>query len=165
MAQNLEQTAGTGRPPSIVAVFADRNAAAAATQALRNAGLDGGSIHDAGGGGSLTHPALSRLSEGDRQAVSAAVAANGAVLVVTGRSQAEYDLALSVLDLQTGGPAPTGGGDDGTALPDGIRGTTRDVGYTKPKDEHAGYGDAFPDHMRDSSPGGGARTGLYVVHD
>ncbi|MTE01239.1 hypothetical protein GIY56_13195 [Paracoccus sp. YIM 132242] len=170
MAQTLDQTAGTGRPPSIVAVFADRNAAAAATQGLRNAGIDGASIHDASGSGSLTHPALARLSDADRQAVAAAVAENGAVLVVTSRSQAEHDLALSVLNRQPGGHAPTGSapaggsaGGDETALPDGIRGTTRDTPYTIPKDEHAGHGDAFPDHMPDSSPGG-ARTGLYIVH-
>ncbi|WP_207099428.1 hypothetical protein [Paracoccus shandongensis] len=165
MAHTLEQTAGTGRPPSIVAVFADRNAAAAATQGLRDAGIDGGIIHDASGSGSLTHPALARLPEADRQAVATAVAENGAVLVVTGRSQAEHDLALSVLNRQAGGPAPTGGAvSDDSALPDGIRGTTRDVPYTRPKDEHAGHGDAFPDHMPERSPGQGAGTGLYIVH-
>lgn len=165
MAQTLEQTLGTGRPSSIVAVFADRDAAAAATRALQDAGIDAGSIRDAGGSGSPAHPALSRLPEADRQAVSSALAANGAVLVVTTRSQADHDRALSVLRRQSGGPAPaTGAGGDDTALPDGIRGTTRDVGYTEPKDEHAGHGDAFPDHMPDRSPAHGAGKGLYIVH-
>lgn len=173
MAQTLEQTAGTGRPSSIVAVFADRNAATAATQALRTAGIDADSIHDAGGSGGPAHPALARLPEADRQAVSSAIAASGAVLVVTTRSQADHDRALSVLGRQAGGPArATGAGDAETALPDGIRGTTRDIAYTEPKDEHAGHGDVFPDHMPDRSPGHspshataqGTGTGLYIVH-
>ena len=172
MAQNLDQTAGTGRPASIVAVFADRNAADAAARAMQDAGVDGGSIHDAGGSGGPAHPALARLPDADRQAVSSALAAQGVVLVVTGRSQAEHDLALAVLGRQaddragatSGGqaPAPSAAG-DATALPEGIRGTTRDVAFTEPKDEHAGYGDSFPDRMRDSAPARGPAPGLYIV--
>lgn len=160
MAQTLEHTEGAGRPSFIVAVLADREAAAAAAQALRNAGVEDGSIQDAGG--SPAHPALARLPEADRQAVSSAVAAHGAVLVVACRSQAEHDRALSVLNRQAGGSMPAA--DAPTALPDGIRGTTRDVDFTEPKEEHAGHGDTFSDRMRDRSPGRGAGTGLYIVH-
>ena len=167
MAQNLEQTTGTGRPFVIVAVFADRAAAADATQAMRNAGLHGGGIHEVAGN-SPAHPALDRLSEGDRQAVSSALAENGAVLVVTSQSQQEHDLALQVLDRdhdgETHGGRAAATASDDTALPDGIRGTTRDVPFTEPKDEHAGYGDAFPDHMPEGTRHHrGRRSRLYIV--
>lgn len=36
-------------------------------------------------------------------------------------------------------------------LPDGVRGTTRDIGHTVPSDEHAGYKDpAKPDTRKPS---------------
>ncbi|MCZ0960933.1 hypothetical protein [Paracoccus benzoatiresistens] len=166
MAHNLEQTAGTGRPFVIIAVFADRDGAAYATQSMQNAGVNGAGIHEVAGHGPA-HPALDRLPEAERRAVSSALAENGVVLVVTTNSQNEHDLALQALDRDhdsgaVPSPQPDAGTGDDTALPDGIRGTTRDVPYTRPKDEHAGYGDTFPDHMPQAASGKG-RRGLYIV--
>lgn len=42
--------------------------------------------------------------------------------------------------------------DDSGALPDGVRGTTRDVTYTVPQDEHEGH----PDPARPRRDGTGA---------
>lgn len=43
--------------------------------------------------------------------------------------------------------------DSSGALPDGVRGTTRDVNYTVPQDEHEGYPDpAKPDLARKGAP-------------
>lgn len=38
--------------------------------------------------------------------------------------------------------------DKGGILPEGIRGTTRDVGYTQPADEHEGYKDPAKPELR-----------------
>lgn len=41
--------------------------------------------------------------------------------------------------------------DESGVLPDGIRGTTRDVGHTVPADEHAGYKDPAKPELRKPS--------------
>ena len=41
--------------------------------------------------------------------------------------------------------------DKNGVLPDGVRGTTRDVGYTQPADEHAGYKDPTKPELRKPS--------------
>lgn len=43
-------------------------------------------------------------------------------------------------------------GRDAGILPDGIRGTTRDIGHTVPSDEHAGYADPAKPDLRKPSP-------------
>lgn len=43
------------------------------------------------------------------------------------------------------------GTDDQGVLPDGVRGTTRDLGHTKPADEHAGYTDPTKPELRKPS--------------
>jgi hypothetical protein len=43
------------------------------------------------------------------------------------------------------------GTNDQGVLPDGVRGTTRDVDYTKPADEHAGYKDPTEPELRKPS--------------
>ena len=55
----------------------------------------------------------------------------------------QHDPGKTHAGTDSGKPRPR---NDSGALPDGVRGTTRDVNYTVPQDEHEGYPDpARPD--------------------
>ncbi|MBM3604842.1 MAG: hypothetical protein FJX25_08810 [Alphaproteobacteria bacterium] len=166
-----EDTPGSGYTRAVAALFRQHEAAEHAHARLQQGGIPHARTLMSAGSFEADREMLEHLPlpAEDRRSFATRVAGGGHLVVATDMTDAQHDLALAILEEE--GPVdpeaePLADAQDDAvtrdALPSGIRGTTRDMAFTNPREDDGGdasgsgspaAGASAPTSVRDTSRG------------